>query len=67
MASIDPQSLLEGETPRLVDEWQLTPKLWDAARYELDIRGIPGQFIFTGSSVPVDSDEIYHSGAGRFS
>lgn len=67
MSEIDPGILLKGETPRLIDEWQIAPKLWDAARYEVDIRGEEGQFILTGSSVPIESDEITHSGTGRFS
>lgn len=66
MSEIDPQRLLKGEVPRLIDEWQIAPKLWDAARYEIDSRGEEGQFIFTGSSVPVESEEITHSGTGRF-
>lgn len=66
LASVAPQSLLEGKTPRLIDEWQFTPTLWDAARYEIDTRSKQGQFIFTGSSVPPDSSELLHSGAGRF-
>ena len=67
MAEIDPQRLLQGETPRLIDEWQLAPKLWDAIRFEADHRGGPGQFILTGSAVPPETDEIRHSGTGRFS
>lgn len=67
MSEIDPGILLKGETPRLIDEWQIAPKLWDAARYEVDIRGEEGQFILTGSAVPIESDEITHSGTGRFS
>ncbi|MBO4579333.1 MAG: ATP-binding protein [Clostridiales bacterium] len=66
MSEIDPSRLLEGDTPRLIDEWQITPKIWDAARYEVDIRDEEGQFILTGSAVPVDSNEIKHSGTGRF-
>jgi uncharacterized protein len=66
MAEIEPERLLNGETPRLIDEWQIAPKLWDAARYEVDVRGEEGQFIFTGSAVPVESQEIAHSGTGRF-
>ncbi len=66
MSEIDPAKLLEGDVPRLVDEWQIAPKIWDAARYEVDIRGEEGQFILTGSAVPIDSDEIKHSGTGRF-
>ena len=66
MSEIAPERLLHGETPRLIDEWQIAPKLWDAARYEVDIRGKEGQFILTGSAVPVDSKDITHSGTGRF-
>lgn len=67
MAEINPQRLLEGATPRLIDEWQLAPKLWDAIRYEVDHRDELGQFILTGSSVPPSDKEIYHTGTGRFS
>ena len=66
MSQIDPSLLLKGDTPRLIDEWQIAPRVWDAARYEVDIRNEEGQFIFTGSSVPVESREITHSGTGRF-
>lgn len=66
MSEIAPERLLQGKTPRLIDEWQIAPKLWDAARYEVDTRGEEGQFILTGSAVPVDSKEITHSGTGRF-
>lgn len=62
-----PSSLLAGATPRLIDEWQLVPKLWDAVRFEVDHRGELGQFILTGSAVPANSDEIFHTGTGRFS
>ena len=66
LAGLSPKRLLAGETPRLIDEWQLAPQLWDAARFEIDHRNEEGQFIFTGSSVPVDTDKIHHSGTGRF-
>lgn len=66
MSEIAPERLLQGKTPRLIDEWQIAPKLWDAARYEVDTRGEEGQFILTGSAVPADSKEITHSGTGRF-
>ena len=66
MAEIDPGRLLKGNAPRLIDEWQIAPKLWDAARYEVDTRGEEGQFILTGSAVPIESREITHSGTGRF-
>ncbi len=67
MAEIDPQRLLQGDAPRLIDEWQLAPKLWDAVCFEVDHRGKLGQFILTGSSVPPKTDEMKHSGTGRFS
>ena len=66
MSEIAPERLLQGKTPRLIDEWQIAPKLWDATRYEVDTRGEEGQFILTGSAVPVESKEIMHSGTGRF-
>jgi hypothetical protein len=59
--------LLVGDTPRLIDEWQIAPQLWDAIRHEVDMRGEEGQFILTGSAVPANSDEIFHSGTGRVS
>lgn len=67
MAEINPLRLLEGAVPRLIDEWQLAPKLWDAVRYEVDHRDELGQFILTGSSVPPYDKDIYHTGTGRFS
>lgn len=66
MAELSPHLLLSGATPRLIDEWQLAPKLWDAVRFESDRRGEPGQFILTGSAVPPQTNEIKHSGTGRF-
>lgn len=66
MSELSPKRLLKGATPRLIDEWQLAPKLWDAIRFEVDHRGELGQFILTGSAVPVDTTEITHSGTGRF-
>lgn len=60
-----PQLVLEGDTPRLVDEWQVFPVLWDLARHEIDRRHRPGQFIFTGSTAPGEG-AARHSGAGRF-
>ena len=65
MASISPKKLLEGDTPRLIDEWQIAPKLWDAIRFEVDHRDGFGQFILTGSAVPVQTSQITHSGTGR--
>ena len=68
LAQIAPQVLLEGPSPRLIDEWQVAPQLWDAVRYEVDCRDEFGQFILTGSSVPVDFSEMEHSsGMGRIS
>ena len=61
-----PKKLLEGENPRLIDEWQTLPELWDMVRSEVDRRGEMGQFILTGSSVPVDEEKRRHSGTGRF-
>lgn len=67
MAELNPKRLLQGTAPRLIDEWQLAPKLWDAVRFEVDHRGEQGQFILTGSAVPADTKTIAHSGTGRFS
>ena len=64
-AKIAPEIILDGEVPRLIDEWQVAPILWDAVRHEVDKRSLMGQFILTGSSVPMDSKEIIHSGTGR--
>lgn len=66
LADVNPQLLLEGEVPRLIDEWQIAPKLWDAVRFEVDERSAEGQFILTGSAVPANNDEITHTGTGRF-
>jgi len=66
LADVNPSLLLVGEVPRLIDEWQIAPKLWDAVRYEVDHRNEEGQFILTGSAVPVNFDAIYHTGTGRF-
>ena len=67
MADMNPALLLEGETPRLLDEWQLAPKLWDAVRFEVDHRQSMGQFVLTGSAVPADMSQVSHSGIGRIS
>ena len=66
LVDINPKLLLHGEAPRLIDEWQIAPRLWDAVRYEVDHRDAEGQFILTGSAVPPNSDEIKHTGTGRF-
>lgn len=65
LAEASPGTVLIGAAPRLVDDWQLAPALWNTARHEIDSRAEPGQFIFTGSAAPVD-DVSRHSGAGRF-
>ena len=64
LAQMDPQLILEGESPRLIDEWQEVPPIWDAVRYEVDKRAKKGQFILTGSSTP-SRKGVLHSGAGR--
>ena len=64
MADIGPKLLLEGDTPRLLDEWQVAPELWDAVRFEVDMRNSPGQFILTGSAVPMLKSTA-HTGTGR--
>lgn len=68
LAETNIKLLLRGDTPRLIDEWQLAPQLWDAIRFEVDHRDEDGQFMLTGSAVPKekDKDKIMHSGAGRF-
>ena len=65
MAEINPGRLLKGKTPRLIDEWQIAPKLWDAVRFEVDHRDELGQFILTGSAAPVSYEHIHHTGTGR--
>ena len=65
MANLNPSLLLEGDIPRLIDEWQLAPNLWNAVRYEVDKRDDFGQFILTGSAVPAKMDESSHTGTGR--
>ncbi len=67
LAEINPKRLLIGEIPRLIDEWQIAPKLWDAIRFEIDHRDEFGQFILTGSAVPASYEHIHHTGTGRFS
>jgi len=66
MADTKPSLLLKGKIPRLVDEWQMAPILWDAVRFEVDKRNEPGQFILTGSAVPLDNVTA-HTGTGRIS
>ena len=64
LAELSPALVLEGETPRLIDEWQEVPPLWDAVRYQVDQTARKGQFILTGSATP-NHKGILHSGAGR--
>lgn len=70
MAEASLSAVIEGDTPRLFDEWQEVPMLWDALRYEVDRRNAVGQFILTGSSIKIPKnskeDPRHHSGAGRF-
>lgn len=66
MMEISPKTLLQGDTPRLIDEWQTIPSLWDSIRSEVDKRGMFSQFILTGSSVLPQATETTHSGTGRF-
>lgn len=66
LIELSPQTLLEGESPRLVDEWQALPPIWDSIRSEVDRRAEPAQFILTGSSVLPEAEETIHSGTGRF-
>lgn len=62
---IKPMSLLEGATPKLIDEWQSIPELWDMVRSEVDNQGKVAQFILAGSSTPIEVDKLRHSGIGR--
>ena len=64
LADLKPSLLLEGDNPRLIDEWQMLPKIWDAVRHSVDMRGETGLYILTGST-SVDEKTIKHSGAGR--
>ena len=66
LSEINPSLLLKGDTPRLIDEWQIAPKLWDAVRFEVDHRKEEGQFILTGSAVCANDKDIVHTGTGRF-
>ncbi|MDR1953578.1 MAG: AAA family ATPase, partial [Clostridiales Family XIII bacterium] len=63
-AQSKPSLLLEGETPRLLDEWQVAPELWNAVRFAVDQRRATGQFILTGSVIPTRTDDM-HTGTGR--
>lgn len=66
LAETNPAELLTGDSPRLIDEWQRAPQLWDAVRFAVDHEGRPGLFILTGSAAPVPTDKISHTGVGRF-
>lgn len=65
MANTNLKRLLQGDSPRLIDEWQIAPQFWDAVRNEIDKREDDGQFILTGSAVPPKTDKIFHTGTGR--
>jgi len=64
LTTVNPQAVLRGEVPRLLDEWQLAPEIWNHVRHACDRSSEPGQFLLTGSSAPTD-DVTRHSGAGR--
>ncbi len=66
LAKTQVKSLLVGKYPRLIDEWQLAPQIWDAVRFDVDHSGELGRYILTGSAVPISSDATAHSGTGRF-
>lgn len=65
LAETSPYTALKGEKPRVIDEWQLVPELWNAVRNSVDNADAPGQYILTGSATPVENKDL-HSGAGRF-
>ena len=65
MARMDPKGVLMGEKPRLIDEWQKAPDIWNQVKDDLDFNYEFGKYILTGSSTPADKTEVYHSGAGR--
>lgn len=66
MAQTNIRFLLQGTTPRLIDEWQVVPRFWDAIRFEVDHRNEVGQYILTGSAVPPETKDIHHTGTGRY-
>lgn len=65
MARMNPKAMLEGDTPRLIDEWQKAPDIWNQVKDDLDFNYEFGKYILTGSSTPADKTEVHHSGAGR--
>ncbi len=66
LSRLNPSLLLQGEKPRLLDEWQVAPLLWDAIRFDADHSALLGLYILTGSCVPADMSDVIHSGTGRF-
>lgn len=66
LIELSPKTLLDGNTPRLIDKWQALPPIWDSIRSEVDKRGEPSQFILTGSSVLPNAEDTIHSGTGRY-
>ncbi len=65
MARMNPKAVLKGEYPRLIDEWQKAPDIWNQVKDDLDFQYVFGKYILTGSSTPADKTEVHHSGAGR--
>ncbi len=65
MARMNPKTMLKGDTPRLIDEWQKAPDIWNQIKDDLDFNYEFGKYILTGSSTPADKTEVHHSGAGR--
>ena len=65
VARLAPQNVLKGEKPRLIDEWQTVPDIWNCVKADLDEEYVFGKYILTGSSTPAEKTEIHHSGAGR--
>ena len=66
MADLRIKMLLKGDNPRLIDEWQIIPQIWDAIRFDVDHRGEEGLYVLTGSAVPASTENIHHTGTGRF-
>lgn len=65
LAKLEPRNVLNGEVPRVIDEWQTVPEIWNEIKAWIDENPAFGQFVLTGSSTPADKEKIYHSGAGR--
>lgn len=66
MADLRIKMLLKGDNPRLIDEWQIIPQIWDAIRFDVDHRGEEELYVLTGSAVPASTENIHHTGTGRF-